>query len=323
LQLSRHFIAAIAGAAALSLSTAAQAQDFPAGPVTLIVPGSAGSASDIVGRIIADGMSKTLGQSVVVEDLPEGAGTVAGAKVAEAKPDGYTVLLINTSITAAESLHPQRGYVFLDDMAPIGSFASSFFVYVVNPKVEAKTFDEFVKMVKEKPGEINYSAAAVGTATYLATEILKSKAGLDMLHIPYNGGAPALASVVAGETQFSAAPFASVKPLIESGDVRPLAVSSMERAPQLPDVPAVSETVPGFDVSSFYGLAVPAGTPPEVVDRLYKALADAVDGGDTGKRLSDQGLDPKLADGAAFAAFLKDNIATIAKIAKDNNLSAQ
>jgi tripartite-type tricarboxylate transporter receptor subunit TctC len=268
LQLFRRLIAAVAGAATLTLAGTALAQDFPTGPVTLIVPGSAGSASDIVGRIIADGMSKTLGQSVVVEDLPEGAGTVAGAKVADAKPDGYTVLLVNTGITAAESLHPQRGYVFLDDMAPIGSFATSFFVYVVNPKVEAKTFDEFVKMVKEKPGEINYSAAAAGTATYLAAEILKSKVGLDILHIPYNGGAPALASVVAGETQFSAAPFASVKPLIEGGDVRALAVSSMERAPQLHEVPAVSETVPGFDVSSFYGLDVPDGTPPEVDDRL-------------------------------------------------------
>jgi tripartite-type tricarboxylate transporter receptor subunit TctC len=322
LQLLRTLIRAIAGAA-LSLATAAQAQDFPTGPVTLIVPGSAGSASDIVGRIIADGMSKTLGQPVVVEDLPEGAGTVAGAKAAEAKPDGYTVLLMNTSITAAESLHPQRGYVFMEDLAPIGSFASSFFVYVVNPKVEAKTFDEFVKLAKEKPGEINYSAAAVGTATYLATEILKSKVGLDLMHIPYNGGAPALAAVVSGETQFSAAPFASVKPLIEAGEVRPLAVSSLERAPELPDVPAVSETVPGFDTGSFYGLAVPAGTPPDVVERLYKGLADAVNGDETGKRLADQGLRASLADSAAFGAFLKDSIATIAKIAKDNNLSAQ
>ncbi len=313
----------IATTALLPLSGTSLAQDFPTAPVTLIVPGSAGSASDIVGRVIADGMSKTLGQSVVIEDLPEGGGTVAGAKTAEAKPDGYTVLLVNTSIAAAETLHPQRGYVFLEDMAPVGSFPSSFFVYVVNPKVEAQTFADFVKMVKAKPGEINYSAAAVGTATYLATEILKSAAGLDMLHIPYNGGAPALASVLAGETQFSAAPFASVKPLIESGGVRALAVSSAARAPELPDVPAVSETVPGFDTGSWYGLAVPAGTPQDVVDRLYKGLADAVNGEETGKRLADQGLDATLADGPAFGSFLKETVATIAKIAKDNKLSAQ
>jgi tripartite-type tricarboxylate transporter receptor subunit TctC len=184
-----------------------------------------------------------------------------------------------------------------------------------------KTFDELISYVKAHPGEVNYASAGVGAATFMVTELLKSAAGLDMVHIPYDGGGPATASIVAGETQFYGSPYATAKEFIENGKLQPLAVSSEKRVSYLPDIPAASESVPGFEFTAWYGLMVPAGTPQDVVDALYNGVKKALADPDVQKHLGDQGYVPIEDTPADFSKFLEADIARMAKLVKDNNLA--
>jgi len=296
------------------------AQGYPDKPVTYLIASSAGSSPDVIGRIMADGLSKTLGQPVVADDRPGAGGTVAGAIAADAPPDGYTILQINVNHTAGEELYPDLSYDLLGDFIPVARFASSFYVFVVPPSIEAQTFPEMIDLIKSKPGELNYASAGVGAATFMVTELLKSAAGLDLVHVPYNGGGPATQSIVAGETDFYGSPYATAKAFIEDGKLRALAVSSLERSPYLPDVPAASETVPGFDFTAWYGLVVPKGTPDDVVEKIRSSIAAALEDPDVKKRLEDQGYAPISDTPAEFGAFLKKDVETMAKLVRDNNL---
>jgi tripartite-type tricarboxylate transporter receptor subunit TctC len=301
----------------------ASAQDYPKQTITLIVPSDAGSGIDVVARLMNAKLSSVLGQSVVVENVVGAGSTIGAAKAAEAKPDGYTILLINVTHTAAEALYKNLSYNLIDSFDPVVRFASTFYVFATNPKVEAKTFGEFVDYAKAHPGELNYSSAGVGTTTFMATAILNSAAGIELTHIPYQGGGQALASVVAGETDFYAAPYTTAKPFFEDDKLRPLAVSSLKRSAFLPDLPPASDTVPGYDFTSWYGLLLPKGTPADIRDKIRAAVVETLADPAVKKGLDNLAIDTFDEGPEEFGAFLVKDIAAMKKIVKEAGIEPQ
>jgi tripartite-type tricarboxylate transporter receptor subunit TctC len=309
------FVAAVLTAIAPAVvADAASAQDYPNQPIVWIAPSSPGSGFDVVARIITPKLGEILGQPVVVENVAGAGGTVGASTAATAKPDGYTILQININHTAGEALYKSLSYNLLTSFDPIIRFTASYHVLVVNPKLETKTLGEFVAAAKAEPGKFNFASAGIGSSTFMCAELFKSMAGIDMVHIPYEGGGPALASIIAGETDFYGAPYSTSKPMIDEGKVRALAVTSKERAPFLPDLPAAAETVPGYEFMSWYGLVVPAGTPTEIRDKIRAAMVEALADPEVKKRLGELGFDPIDEGPEDFAAFLKKDVDTMKKL---------
>jgi tripartite-type tricarboxylate transporter receptor subunit TctC len=276
-----------------------------------LAPSSPGSAFDIVARIITPKLSEILGQPVVIENVAGAGGTIGAAKAATAKPDGYTILHVNINHTSGEALYKSLSYNLLTSFDPVVRFTNSYHVYVTRKDLEVKSFADFVALAKAEPGKLNYASAGVGSSTFMATELLKSAAGIDLTHIPYEGGGPALASVVAGETDFYGAPYSAAKPMIDAGEVKPLAISSKERKPYAPDLPTVSDTVPGFEFASWYGLVVPKGTPTEIRDKIRAAVIEAIADPQVKAKLAELGFDPVDEGPEQFAAFLKNEVESL------------
>ena len=299
------------------------AQDYPTRTVVWLAPSSAGSGFDVVARIITPKLSEVLGQSVVVENVAGAGGTVGAAKAAEAEPDGYTILQVNINHTSAEALRKDLGYNLLESFEPVIRFSNSYYVLVVNPKLEAKTLGQLIEAAKKEPGKFNYASAGAGSATFMHAEIFLAKAGIKMIHIPYEGGGPALASIIAGETDFYGAPYATAKPIIEEEKVRALAVSSAERLSFLPDVPAAAEFVPGFSFGSWYGLVVPKGTPAEVREKIRTAMAETLADPTIKKRLEDLGLEIFDEGPEEFGAFMAAEVATMNEVVKSAGIEQQ
>jgi len=297
------------------------AQDYPTKSINLIVPSSPGSAPDVIGRVLSDSLSRVLGQPVVADNRAGAGGTLGAAIAADAPADGYTLLLVNVNQPAGEELYPDLGYDLLGDFIPVTRIASSFYVFVVPATTEVKTLAEMIDLIKEKPGQLNYASAGVGAGTFTVAELFKASAGgLDLIHIPYNGGGPALASIVAGETDLYGSPYSTAKPFIDDGKLRPLAVSSAERSPYLPDVPAVSETLPGFAFPDWYGIVVPEGTPQEIVEKLHAAVSQSLADEEVVKRLDAVGFVPVHETPQEFGDFLKSEVEKSGKLIRENNL---
>jgi tripartite-type tricarboxylate transporter receptor subunit TctC len=309
--------AALAGGGLLAAPQAGLAQtDYPTKPVVWIAPSSAGSGFDVIARILQPKLGEVLGQSVIIENIAGAGATVGAAKGAEAKPDGYTILQINANHTAAESLYKNLSYDLIDSFDPVLRFNVSYHVLVVRKNLEVNSLADLVAMAKAEPGKLNFASAGISSVTFMCAEIFKAKAGVDMQHIPYEGGGPALASIVAGETDFYAAPYATAKPFIDSGEVKALAMTSKERAKFEPDLPAVSEVVPGFEFMSWYGLVVPKGTPTEIRDKIRAAMVETLADPDIQKKLLELGFDPVEQGPEEFSAFLKEQIAETAEVIK-------
>ena len=245
---------------------------YPSRTVRIIVPLTAGGPTDILARIFAQPLSKRLGQSVVIDNKPGAGGNIGADAAAKAPADGYTLFLgtsgplsINPSLYAKLPFDPAK------DFAPIIAIASAPFVVTVNPKVQARTLTELIQLAKREPGKLN-AGSVTGSAAHLATELFKSATGAEFAHIPYKGAAPATNDMIAGQIELSFASTPGVVPQIRAGTLRALAVTSPKRIPQLPDVPTVAETMPGFDASVWYGLVAPAHTPPDIVQRLNREL---------------------------------------------------
>jgi tripartite-type tricarboxylate transporter receptor subunit TctC len=246
------------------------AQTFPAKPVTLVVPFPPGGGTDTGGRIIAEQLGKRWGQTVVVENKGGAAGQIGADFVAKAKPDGYTLLLGNIGTQAINpSLYPKMSYNPDTAFAPISLLAELPLAMMVNPAVPATTVDEFIAMAKAKPGQMSYSSAGAGGAPHLAAEMFKGRTGTFILHVPYRGGGPAIADLLAGHVQLSFMTVLEASGHIKAGKLRALAVTGDKRVAALPDVPALSEKLlPGFNAISWLGLLAPAGTPVEVVEKI-------------------------------------------------------
>jgi tripartite-type tricarboxylate transporter receptor subunit TctC len=300
----------------LCLATAAHAQ-FPSRPVTIIVPIPPGGAPDIAARVLADKLGQTLGQPVVVENRAGANGNIANELVAKATPDGYTLGLLADSQIAINPHLYKMPIDTLRDLAPVSPVAVNQFVLTINPSLPVKTFPEFIEYARKANPPLPYASGGNGSQHHLTMEMLKQRAGINLLHVPFKGGAPAAAATVAGDTvaMWSGS---SNAPQIKSGRLRPLAVSGAKRSPQYPDLPTISEFYPGFENSIWLGLFGPAGIPEPALNRLRTEVNRALESPDVKAKLNAAGgLDPYIANPDEFAALIRRDYAKYAKVVKE------
>jgi tripartite-type tricarboxylate transporter receptor subunit TctC len=291
----------------LGISAAsAQAQTFPNRPITLVIPFAPGGSTTIVGRGVADKMGELLGEKVVVDNRPGAGGTVGTKAVAKSEPDGYTLVLGYTGTLAiGPSLYKNVGYDPRKDFAPIGMIGNAPNSLVVNPSFPAKTLAELIAYAKANPGKVNFGSAGAGTASHITGEYFARTAGITLVHIPYKGTGPALTDLLGGHIPMAVAPIPASHANVAAGKLRALAVTSTARSSLLPDVPTVAEAaLPGFDASLYYGLAAPAGTPRPIIDKLNKALRDALASDEVRKQLTNDGTEITPGTPENYAEFI-------------------
>ena len=298
-----------------------RAQDYPSKPIRYIVTSSPGSGLDIYGRIIAGGLTEVLGQQVFVENRAGAGGNIAAAIAAKAPADGYTLLQINNNHTINVTLYRNLTYDVIRDFSPIAKVFQSPYIIAVHPSLPVKSISELIKLAKSRPGELTYSSAGAGSGTFMATALFKSQTGVDMLHIPYVGGGPALRAVLSGEVPVYSPPLSSAITHIPQR-LRALAVTSGKRHSLLPGVPTVAESVPGYEFDAWAGLMVPVNTPKEVIARVRSAVVSALNSPEASKRLRDLGNDFVGDQPGELAAFLKQDIEKMAKLIRQNRLTA-
>jgi tripartite-type tricarboxylate transporter receptor subunit TctC len=304
----RAFLRLAAGAAALpALAPSAGAQSYPTRPVRLILGYPAGGSTDLVARIMGAWLTERLGQSFVIENKP-GAGTnLAAQAVIGSPPDGYTLLFATTTNAINATFHATLPFNFLRDMAPVAGLVELPFVMEVGPSLPVKTVAEFIAHAKANPGKINVASFGTGTISHLAWELFKSTAGVDVVHVPYHGGAPMVTDLIGGRVQAGIDALPNSLPHIQSGALRALAVTGPTRSAAIPDVPTVGETVPGFEVSGWTGIGVPAGTPKEIVATLNREINAGLSDPRIAARLADVGGRPILMTPEQFGkVWLRD-----------------
>ena len=286
-------------------ATGASAQPYPNRPIKLIVADSAGGAPDQLGRLVAQKLSDSLGQPVVVDNRA-GAGGVVGADIAaKSAPDGYTLLLTTTAIYAIlPNLRKNLPYDPVKDFVPISRIATASNVLVVNNALPAKNIAELVKLAKDKPGTLNYASAGVGTPAHLAGEMLNLLADIKVVHVPYKGAAPALTDVIAGNAQYIITSPIAAGAHMTGGRVRALATTGAERNPSLPDLPTIAETVPGYEITQTWGIVVPAGTPQELASRLNAEIVKVMSQPDVKEKVLATGATPVSDSQPAFEAYM-------------------
>jgi tripartite-type tricarboxylate transporter receptor subunit TctC len=274
----RMLLAAAACMAALVTTGTAAGAGYPDRPIHLIVPWSVGGSTDMLGRVLADGMGRRMGATVIVENKPGATGTIGYAQVARAERDGYTLLLgTNSTFAIAPHFYHSLPYRTDADFSAVGMIGSNQQVLCVRPDEPYKTLADLVKAAKAKPNAITYASSGVGGSSHLATELLMSITGIQMLHVPYRGGAPAVQGIIGGQTQVGFVDISVAAPLIRSGKLRALGTSGAKRAELLPDVPTLAEVgAPGFESLTTFGLFTPAGTPPQIVQKLNGVLNDVL-----------------------------------------------
>ena len=310
--------AALSCLAAIALPAHAQ-ETYPARPVKLVVGFAPGGAADTVARAMSDAMSKALGQSVVVENKPGAGSSVAAELVSKAAPDGYTVLLASpSSISVNPALNPKLGYKF-SDLQPVVKVTSSPLVIAVNPGSGIQSIKDLVAAAKKAPGSLNYATSGIGSAPHLGAALFSQVAGVQMVHVPYKGGAPAVQSVVAGDTQVTFGTPPSVLELVKAGRLKGLATSTRERSPLVPDLPGMAEAgLPDYTIEFWYGLFVPAATPPEVARKIFDAATVAMRSPAVKQALARDGTDVDLSPSQQhFAAFLAKDNPFWARLVKD------
>src|SRR5258705_5526697 len=289
----RRIVSAFLVAAATWLCVAPAAAQYPARPVNLVVAFTPGGPSDVLARIIGKKLEQILGQPFVIENRPGAGGNVAAEQVARAAPDGYTLLNGNNSILATNAaLYKTINFDPEADFAPISLIGSQANILVVNPSVPAKTMAELIALVRANPGKYNFASSGHGAAAHLAGELFKAEAKVDIVHVPYKGGAPALQDVIAGHVHMMFATAASVVQHIRDGQVRPLAVTTLKRTAVMPDIPTVDELgLKGFDATTWHGLVTQSKTPKEVVATLHRATVAALNDSTVKAQLGDLGVD--------------------------------
>jgi tripartite-type tricarboxylate transporter receptor subunit TctC len=269
----RSFVRLAVGAAALpAVPRLARADAYPSRPARIVVGFPAGGATDIQARLMGDWLSERLGQQFIVENKPGASGNIGTDTVAKAPADGYTLLQVVTPHAINSALYSNLGFDFGRDIAPVVHVARLAYVVVVNPSVPAGTIPELIAYAKANPGKINYGSAGQGTPQNISCELFKMMAGVDLVHVPYKGGAPAVADLIAGHVQVIFAPVSESIQQIQAGKLRALAVTTASRLDVLPDVPAMADFVPGYEASGFAGIGVPKGTPAEIIDRLNREI---------------------------------------------------
>ena len=309
--------------AAAFIATSALAQDYPNKPIRMVLPFPPGGVTDLLARALAEKLAPRLGQPVIVDNKP-GAGTVLASDfVARAPADGYTLLMAASSLGTAPLIYEKVGYDALKSFTPVTQVASVVHVVVVNPALPVKSIKELVAYAKANPGKLNYSSTGTGTSTHLEGELLKSMAGVYMVHIPYRGSGPALIDLVGGQVMVMIDALGSSGPFIKAGKLRALAVTTAKRSQSIPELPTVAESgVPGYEAMPWLGLVAPAGTPQVVVDRIHREVAKVLEDPEIRERFKGWGLDIIGNTPAEFTSFLYRDVEQWARVIKSANIKA-
>jgi tripartite-type tricarboxylate transporter receptor subunit TctC len=313
----RQFLHLAAGAAALpALSRIAKAQAYPSRPVRIIVGLAPGGTTDILARLMGQWLSERLGQPFIIENRPGAAGNVATEAVVNMRPDGYALLMVSSTNVINATLYDKLNYNFIRDITPVAAVAGVPLVMEVHPSVPARTVPEFIAYAKANPGKISMASAGIGNSTHMAAELFKMMAGVNMVHVPYRGAGPALADVLGGQVQgmFDGVP-ASIG-YIRAGTVRALAVTTAARLEVLPDLPTISEFVPGYEASAVNGIGAPKNTPAEIIEKLNAEINAALADAKLKARLADMGAQVLVGSAADFGKLIAEETEKWAKVVK-------
>jgi tripartite-type tricarboxylate transporter receptor subunit TctC len=300
------------------------AAEYPDHPVRLIIPFPPGGSNDVVGRLVAKQLSIKLGAQVFVDNRG-GAGGVLGTEAAAvAPPDGYTLLIISLAHAVNPSLYPKLTYDPIKSFAPISILATGPNVLVVNPELPVKDVKELLALAKQKPGELDYASAGVGSFQHLGGELFKLTAGVNLQHVPYKGGGPAMQDVIAGHVKVMFSSLVQTTPFIKSGALRALGTGGAKRNPVLPDVPTIAEAgVPGYVSDNWWGIMAPAGTPQPIVDKVYAAAQEALKAPELQEAFAREGAASMTMSTAEFQKYIEGEIAKWARVVKEGNIKAQ
>ena len=320
----RKFLHLTASAMALpALSRMARADTYPSHPVRILVGFAAGSTTDILGRLIGQWLSQRLGQQFVVENRPGAGGNVAAEEMIKSTPDGYTLYMVPPAVAANAALYPHLNFVFLRDATAVAGVVRVPNVAEVNPSLPVKTIPELIAYAKANPGKLSFESAGIGTASHLAGQLFNAMTGANLQHVPYRGDGPAMVDLIAGQIQVGFATMTASIGHIRSGQLRALAVTTLRRSDALPGVPTVAETVPGFEASSWFGLAAPKGTPADIVALINRetnaGLADAT----IAVRLDDMGGMALTGSPADFGKLIADETEKWGKVIRDAGIKAE
>jgi tripartite-type tricarboxylate transporter receptor subunit TctC len=319
----RRFLRLAAGAAALpAVSRFAWAQAYPTRPVHLVVGFAAGGGQDVLARLLGQWLSERLGQSFVVENRPGAGGNIGAEAVVRAAPDGYTLLVIGPPNAINATLYDKLNFDFIRDIAPVAGISRMPNVMEVNPSFPAKTVPEFIAYAKANPGKINMATGGNGTSNHVSGELFKMMTGVNMVHVPYRGGGPALSDLIGGQVQVMFDNLNSSIEHIRAGRLRPLAVTTVTRSGALPDVPTVNDFVPGYEASVMSGIGAPRNTPLEIIDRLNKEISAALADPKLKARLADLGAAPMPLTPADFGRLIAEETEKWAKVVKFSGAKA-
>jgi tripartite-type tricarboxylate transporter receptor subunit TctC len=319
---AKHLVECVLGPAIAAMLAAApaHAQQYPAKPVRLVVPFGVGGSVDTLSRLVAQPIGDAWGQQILVDVRP-GAGSLIGTDVvAKSKPDGYTLMMANSSSAMAVSVYKTVPYDIMRDFTAVGMIGYTPHLTVVHPSLQVKNLKELISLAKARPGEINYSSAGAGVGSHLAVEVFKSVANIDVTHVPYKGAAPAVMGLVAGEVSLMVVNLVSAAPHVKTSKLRALGVADSKRSPVLPEVPTMAEAGLPFEFVEWYGIIAPANTPQEVIAKWNSEINRIVGARDFQERLANLGATPKTGTPAEFNAYLRSEVARYAKVVKSANI---
>jgi tripartite-type tricarboxylate transporter receptor subunit TctC len=320
----RKFLHLAAGAAALpALSRVARADTYPSHPVRVLVGFAAGSTTDILGRLIGQWLSQRLGQQFVVENRPGAGGNVAAEEMIKSTPDGYTLYMVPPAVAANAALYPHLNFVFLRDATAVAGVVRVPNVAEVNPSLPVNSIPELIAYAKANPGKLSFESAGIGTASHLAGQLFNAMTGANLQHVPYRGDGPAMVDLIAGQVQVGFATMTASIGHIRSGQLRALAVTTLKRSDALPGVPTVAETVPGFEASSWFGIAAPNGTPADIVALINRETNAGLADPTIKARLDDMGGMALTGSPADFGKLIADETEKWGKVIRDAGIKAE
>lgn len=310
--------------ACLGSTTVLAAEPWPTKPIVVINPWAPGGPADIVARPIMQKLSERLGQPIVVENRAGANGVIGATAVAKARPDGYTLLFSHVGpIAISPAMQADMPYDSIKDFEPVTQVVSAPLVLVVRPDLPIKSLQDLVAYAKSRPGKLSYGSVGAGSTTHLAGEMLHGMAGIDILHVPYKGAAPVITDMLGGQIDMAFINISGVMPYLPSGKLRAIAVSTLKRSTLLPDLPAISESYPGFEVNSWYGVMAPAGTPKEIVNRLQREIAIVLKTPEIMEVMKTGGLDPEGTTPEQYAAKIKEDLRRWAAVVKATPLAGR
>lgn len=312
---------ALAAIALTFVACSTGAQTYPDRPVRFIAGYPPGSASDNLARILAQKMTEGWGHQVIVDNRPGAAGNIAAETTAKAAPDGYTILLAATNHAIVSSLYRKLPFHPINDFAPVTHVSTAPAILVVHPSLPVNSVFDLINLAKSRPGQLNYGSSGSGATPHLGMELLKTTAGIDIVHVPYKGIPPAMTDLLSGQIQVMFSTMAPAIPLIKAGRLRALAVSSANRSPAAPEVPTMSESIPGFEATSWQGVLAPAGTPVGIIARINETIVKTIRMPDVHQRLIDGGYIPVGSTPQQFAAFIRSEMVKWAKVVKASGAS--